>query len=146
MNPAKEKRILDQLYAERRKALSIIGKVGLERGHRLEQRIVEAFQNIQGKSEKPDWFQGIRLSNPNQDRKGIDVIVESDVGDLYLQIKSCSNGKIKFFKQRGHFRHKKPIAVVVAQYHESDEELRQRVVLAATELRETFLQKRQHLF
>lgn len=78
-----------------RKIRSLIGKIGNQRGLRNEQRFFKAIANF---PEKPRWWLDVREKTPEEDQKGIDAVVTTDVGKLFLQIKSSLRGKKKFEK------------------------------------------------
>lgn len=118
------------------KVVSLLGRLGQERGLRNEQRVVNAFSDL---CSKPPWFAKIEKSEKELDRKGIDVVVYTDdVGKLFLQVKSSRQGKEKFISK--YFR--KPIGIVVINHLDSDDTIRRKVLHELNKLRLLFLEKR----
>ncbi len=110
------------------------GKVANEKGHKNESRILMSLQNenlpswMTGISKTPDYF-------PN-----FDFVIQTDVGPLYLQVKSSRNGKLKFADKLG--EKSKNIACVVIKSHDSEELIKNKVLSSVGELRKRFLQER----
>ena len=44
----------------------------------------------------PDWIKGFERGTTVEDRRGIDIIVHTDIGKLYLQIKGTRKAVIEF--------------------------------------------------
>lgn len=72
---------------------SVLGSLGNERGSKNESLVAEV---LSGLKERWPWVKGWSKATAEQDRKGIDFVVNTDVGDLYLQVKSSESGKRKF--------------------------------------------------
>lgn len=68
-----------------------------EKGRLAEQRCLESVNELRVKS---PWIYGARLANLKEDARGIDVVVETDLGKLYLQVKSSHYGAHKFRRKR----------------------------------------------
>ncbi len=66
----------------------------LARGRANEQRALAILQ----RTAFPAWMKGARAGTPEEDARGIDLVVDSTVGPLYLQIKSSVRGRDKFFE------------------------------------------------
>jgi hypothetical protein len=62
------------------------------RGVLAEKRVFD----VCGAPGRPAWVLGARRASPEEDASGIDVVVESDVGPLWLQVKSSYFGKARF--------------------------------------------------
>lgn len=45
------------------------------------------------------WIRSVRLSTLEEDRRGIDIVVETDLGDIYVQVKSSEGGANKYRRQ-----------------------------------------------
>jgi len=86
----------------------------LERGMRTETRFFEAMNECSVK-DLPPWILGARRPTSSQDKyEGIDAIIEtSDVGPLFVQIKSSKAGEEHFMNGRHHQRNKSIIVVVI---------------------------------
>jgi hypothetical protein len=95
------------------------GKVAQERGLDSERRVLEACRL----RARPHWMTRARLATRIEDQSGIDVVVESDVGRLLLQVKSSEHGKERF-RQRPLLG----IAIVVVRPTDTPEVLLRKVV------------------
>ncbi len=81
------------------------------KGKRNEFRAVAAFRGQF--RDVPSWFRGIRNATNEQDSKGIDVVVRTDMGEILVQIKSSVLGADRFRLEQGNGRYGKDIAVIV---------------------------------
>jgi hypothetical protein len=116
----------------------ILGQIGCERGSQNEARVFAVFSG--DNPALPGWFRSIEKASREQDQRGIDAIVHTtDVGMIYLQIKSSLAGRRKFESQS---KRRWPVAVVIVNHYESDEAIRQKVISAAGDLRNVFLSQR----
>ncbi|MFA6429840.1 MAG: putative dsRNA-binding protein [Patescibacteria group bacterium] len=80
--------------AEREKREKL-GKRRAKFGRENEQRLLDILR--QPTLPLPAWITGVRAATPEEDRKGIDVVVDTcDVGHIYLQVKSSVRGKFQF--------------------------------------------------
>ena len=115
----------------RKRVLGLIETVAKERTNRLgrntEARFLEAVSATESKVKMPDWITGFELTKPwsSEDRDKIDVIVTTDIGKLFLQIKSSERGASGHFKKftRRDAR-KKIIGVLVIRTGDTIEEIR----------------------
>jgi hypothetical protein len=98
-----------------------------ERGRRSEERALEACRS----DARPSWIKTARLAARREDHAGIDVVLETDVGRLFLQVKSSEWGREKFEKRR----RKADIAVIVVRSEDDDAKLLAKVSEALGELR-----------
>lgn len=103
--------------------MKALGLANNERGAWNERRVLHVLS-----SDVPAWVRSARAATKAEDRKGIDVVVDTDVGMLYLQVKSSRKGAERF-DPRG-----KMIGVVVAG-DASEKQLRRRVLGILGELR-----------
>ena len=78
-----------------------------------------------------------RRASRNEDRSGIDVVIESDVGDLVVQVKSSHAGKA-CFRERPLIS----IAIVIARPGDTAEVLLAKVVEGLTPIRAQHLARR----
>jgi hypothetical protein len=96
-------------------------------GRKTEARFLEAVHSAESNVPMPEWVDSIELTKPNsaEDRDKIDAIVVTDIGKLFLQIKSSEKGAIKHFKKiaRKDVR-KKYIGVLVIRADDSVDEIR----------------------
>ncbi len=74
----------------------VLGKLGHERGRANERLVLEACLLPQ----RPAWMKSARAGTRAEDHEGIDVVVESDVGKLFVQVKSSRTGKAAFAERR----------------------------------------------
>lgn len=89
------------------KVMSEIGRIATEKGKRAESRALEAAQRI-----TESWMKSVRLATRKEDEAGIDIVVESDVGKLFLQVKS-SKGSARSFSKRPRRQHNEVIVVPI---------------------------------
>ena len=82
----------DQTFWHERKNAS--GTAGHERGQRNERRLLTLL--TAPPFPLPDWITGARLATPEEDSHGIDVVVTTDAGTFYFQVKSSFQEKAKF--------------------------------------------------
>lgn len=106
-------------------------KLNRERGDRVEVHVLESFRNA---TESPDWFSGIHLGTSEQQQQGIDCVVETtDMGPLFVQVKSSERGAEDFRTSKGH--RADSIAVVVIKSSMSHAKVRGKVIGALEALR-----------
>lgn len=113
-----------------------LGHLGNERGRKAEVRLCKFVEQI---AVLPDaalgrpWVYSARLATREEDRRGIDVVVSTDVGPLYLQSKSSSKDAQRFRAKR------RPILVEVVVAAAQDDTLMRRVRFALDRLRASVL-------
>jgi hypothetical protein len=112
----------------------ILGGIGLERGRGNEKRVLEACQL----PTRPKWMLEVRRGTRAEDHAGIDLVIESDVGKLFVQVKSSRRGKADFEEKRRSAR----VAVVIVRAGDSQEQILSKVVSAVAPLRKEFLGER----
>lgn len=110
--------------------MKALGHAGNDRGAWNERRVLNALS-----SEPPAWVLETRAGTTDEDRRGIDVVVSTDVGPLYLQVKSSRKGAERF-DPRGRM-----IGIIVAG-DAPDEKLRRRALGVLGELRAAVLKRR----
>src|SRR5258708_7558450 len=111
------------------------GKRDHNRGLESELRVVEACRL----PTRPPWMTKVRRATRIEDNSGIDVVVESDVGTLLVQVKSSNLGK-KHFRPRAFLG----IALVVVRPADTPEALLKKVVGELEPVRELRLQARRN--
>lgn len=111
-----------------------LGHVANLRGKTNETRVLHVISDS-----TPAWVEKVRSANPEEDAKGVDVVVYTDVGKLFLQVKSSKAG-IKAYSEK---KRRSMIGVVLCHHRISDERLRKSVYRELAKLRETVLKKRQ---
>jgi hypothetical protein len=92
----------------------------------------------------PDWFRFIGRGTEVQDlHEGIDFVIMSDVGKLFLQVKSSPHFVRKFKLRQLGRRYRTAIAVVMIDEDDlSTSEIRARVLSQVGKMRKVFLAKR----
>lgn len=121
----------------RREVNSAINKAGHQRGTNAEDRVERLIQQI-GQSGWPKWIQSGRRATSLEDQGGIDFIFLTDIGDLYLQIKSSKVGvKSHLGKKK-----KKLIGCVIVKGTDSSTTIQSRIISKLAELRKQLLQNR----
>jgi hypothetical protein len=112
----------------------MLGKIARKRGRTSEDRVLEALEL----PSRPAWMSGVRRATPAEDRAGIDVVVESDVGKLFVQVKSSRGGKAAFAQRRRSAR----VGVVVVVVTDSPERVLAKVVGELGKIRAEYLKER----
>jgi hypothetical protein len=112
----------------------ILGKLASERGRSSEKRLLTACL-LPG---RPEWMRAARRATKQEDHDGIDVVVESDVGKLFIQVKSSRRGKVAFEQRARRAR----IAVVVVARDDGPEKLLRKVVGQLAAIRAEYLRER----
>ncbi|MBI4092778.1 MAG: hypothetical protein HY420_02535 [Candidatus Kerfeldbacteria bacterium] len=68
-----------------------------EVGRRREVRLVELLRDyLNHAKHHPPWMHNVELASEEQDIQGIDVVVKTDVGDLFIQVKSSERFRYMF--------------------------------------------------
>ncbi len=117
--------------AHPRNLAQILGKDAKKRGRRSEHWVLEAL----ALPARPSWIRSARKATPAEDHAGIDAVVESDVGKLFVQVKSSRGGKAAFLERRRSAR----IAVVVVRVTDSPEAVLAKVVGELAKIRAEYL-------
>lgn len=122
----------------------ILGKLayeaGLRRGSETECSIMNAFE--EAKVATPKWFRGIEWAPKELDGKGIDFVVGSDIGQLYLQVKSSNRLADKFRTRQDRRRYNRHIAVVSTEGCAAPEDICMKVFNAVARKRSKLLVER----
>ncbi len=100
------------------------------KGRRNELRAVAAFE--ERTDDVPDWFVSIENASPKLDRAGIDVVLKTDAGDVFVQIKSHPRKASVFKTDQAKGRYRRDIGVAVIQESFTPQEVR-RVIIDAAE-------------
>ena len=99
----------------------IFGEIGLELGHKAEVLVHESLEKRKTTSEGlPDWLNSWHWNAHNSimDRRGVDYTFATDVGKIYLQVKS-SEARARIFRRT----HGGEIVVVVIDTRHSLEKI-----------------------
>ena len=135
------RRSLMRLSKEAEKVAANIetGRKSQETGKARENLVVSALQE-DGYKYVPEWLKFARLATHNEDSKGIDIVVDSDVGKIYLQVKGSSAHQIQF--EASHKRKVEIMPVIIVDLREIVSEVRSNALNLITPLRQRFLEKR----
>jgi len=68
------------------------GQIGNERGQKAEQVMNAIITNAIKQNACPNWIKKYSAASPEEDGKGIDAWVTTDIGKIPLQIKSSTRG------------------------------------------------------
>lgn len=112
----------------------LFGHVSNEKGAKNEQRVLDAFA-----TNRPNWIDSVEPASKKQDNRGIDIVFNSDVGKLYLQVKSSIAGKKHFKRTQEENTARNNIAVVILR---PETDVRAVVIEAISKLRENYLARR----
>jgi hypothetical protein len=112
----------------------ILGRLNLERGRDNEARVLAACTL----DARPAWMVRARKATAAEDRDGIDIVIESDVGKLFLQVKSSRLGKSHFEQKR----RRATVSVIIASAADTPEAILGRVVAALRPVRAAHLSER----
>ena len=116
------------------RVLSIMRKIEKNRGFQTEEKFIRAIKN--GNGDNPSWYKGISWATKKEDQKGIDFIIHTAFGDVFVQIKSSETGAKKFLKKRQN-QHRNIILLVIKGYY-SEETIRYISFLAIEEKIDSF--------
>jgi len=110
------------------------GILGRRRGRMNESRVLHACLV----AERPDWMRSIRRATHDEDHAGIDLVVESDIGKLFVQVKSSRTGKLEYLARRRPAK----VAIVVAMDRDSQDALFRKVFGELAKLRAALVKER----
>ena len=114
--------------------IGAISRIQFERGWTRE-RMVE--ESVTDWTDKPAWLVSVVRGTARQDGDGIDFVAHtSDMGPLYVQVKSSKFGKASFQKKRG--GRAKSIAIIVIKDGDDATRIRDKLVSALSNLRVRF--------
>lgn len=116
--------------------------VSLRHGRNTEDRFFTAMSTAVSAG-MPKWFVCVRRASLKEDtREGKDAVVETtDVGKLFLQIKSSEAGAANFRNGR-HCRHHQFIGIIVIQKLDTPEDIRAKTRTILAQLRQDILKNR----
>jgi hypothetical protein len=98
----------------------IRGKLANQKGKLAEERVFLAIEKL---STEFSWIQSTRLATRKEDARGIDVVVETPIGPLYVQVKSSPRG-VRHYKSK---RRKARVIVVIVKPEMDERKLRDKV-------------------
>lgn len=115
------------------------GYLGRLKGKHNELRLVDLVNMLP----RPEWIQGACTTSEAKDKRGLDVAVITDVGPLYLQVKSSAR-EASAFRSKYKFRVNQgapPVAVVVLSNGKSEETIRRQTFYLLSVMREGKINK-----
>lgn len=110
-----------------------LGHAANQRGATNENRVLSVLEEDQ-----PPWLISVRSATNEEDSKGVDIVVDTDVGKLFLQVKSSKTGVAKHKSKR----RQSMIGVVRCSHRVSDARLRARAHGVLRSLRKQVLKIR----
>ena len=114
--------------------LSTLGKVNFEKGLSREKKFLRA---LRPPYRPPSWIYEVRPATRKEDTRGIDVVVLTDVGNIYIQVKSSERAKRKFLEKR----RSTMIEVIVVSSSDNHYDLQWKFLRAVSEIREELLSR-----
>ena len=112
-----------------------LGKIGNERGLENEFKVLNG---VRGASSKPAWYRDVRHATREEDDRGIDVVVYTDIGELYLQVKSSKFRAVQFKRKS----RKQMIGMIVVKVKDTLDQLGAKAFAEVGRLRSQILEKR----
>lgn len=116
----------------------IWGQISNERGARSEQSVAKAMARFLESGEIPGWITGYVVASKDDDRRGIDGWIVTDVGKIPIQIKSSERGKNKHIN----YAKRLVIPVVVVERGLNDMQIVNRCIEAVNDTRKKYLEER----
>lgn len=74
----------------------LFGVTANEYGYNNEKRVVAAFTTDCPPQMCPWWIRETRLSTPEENKRGIDIVFKTDLGDVFLQLRGSRTGRTHF--------------------------------------------------
>lgn len=69
-------------------------------GRNNERRVLDALTEEILRAGSIPWIANVRLAMPEEDARGIDVIFDTDVGKIYVQVKSSKKARSEFIERQ----------------------------------------------
>lgn len=126
-------------------ASKIFGRLGYEaalrKGNESEQRVLDAFEHA--RVQTPEWFRRIDRASRELDlHEGVDYVIESDVGNLFLQVKSSDFMADRFRYKQWRGKYNRYIGVVSLEGLVTYEDICKRVFKILKKVRKKILRMR----
>ena len=118
------------------RVFKILENIQKSRGFQNEERFMRAIEN--GNGNNPDWYNGISKATMEQDQKGIDFIIHTAFGNIFIQIKSSEIGAKKFLNK---LRNKNFRIIVLVIKNDYDEENIRSISFSAIQVEIDFYKK-----
>ncbi len=107
------------------RTLRLLEITAREMGHNNERRVVDAYTREVSPGDIPTWIQSVRISSQEEDRRGIDVVFVTDVGEIFVQVKGSSVGIRKFEMRQQHGEVSWKIITIIVFPSHTPHEIRQ---------------------
>lgn len=101
-----------------RRVLKILENIQRSRGFQTEEKFMRAIEN--GNGNNPDWYNGVSKATNEQDQKGIDFIIHTIFGNIFVQIKSSEAGAKKFLNKLRNQNFRIVVLVIKNDYNEEN--------------------------
>ena len=101
-----------------RRIFKVLKNIQRSRGFQTEKKFMRAIEN--GNGNNPDWYNGVSKATIEQDQRGIDFIVHTSFGDIFIQIKSSQTGANKFLKKTKKQKVRIIVLVIKNDYNEEN--------------------------
>lgn len=122
--------------------LKTFREIGKKRGNDNEGRFFKLFEYGKVPPDFPSWFHGIRPGTQEEDYRGIDAVAFTDVGKIFLQIKSSKSGARKFQKQQEKYRLRVWISIVIVRNIDGDSDILKKTRSVLSKARFNILERR----
>jgi len=106
-----------------RRILRIINEIGKEVSHNNEVRVLQAYTSDYPFPDRMPWIKDVRLANGHEDQRGIDLVFSTDVGDIFLQLKSSEVFAEKFRREQKQRKLRTHIVVAVTDVKHGPREI-----------------------
>ena len=100
------------------RVFKILENIQKSRGFQNEERFMRAIKN--GNGNNPDWYNGISKATKEQDQKGVDFIIHTAFGNIFIQIKSSEIGAKKFLNKPRNQNFRIIVLVIKNDYDEEN--------------------------
>jgi len=95
---------------ERLRISRIFSETAEELGHNNEKRVVDAYKETG--ADIPEWIRDVRIGTPEEDKIGIDLIFDTDIGGIFVQVKGSNIGVHNFKLQHAPTKVKTKIHII----------------------------------
>lgn len=122
----------------------LLYKIGCNRGFSAEGRFLRVFRQGSISSGMPRWVVYVYKAPDFEDRQGIDfVVTTSDIGKIFIQVKSSRRGAQEFKEHRLYRRGKlKFVALIIIRETDTPEMIRSKTLRAISGARRDILEWR----
>ncbi len=107
-----------------RRITAIIDHLSTERGLQAEEKVKRIFCK-ERKATWPVWLYGVRKGYEEEDHHGIDFVARTDIGDIFIQIKSSESGALNF---KNHPKYNPLTALVVIKARDDEKVVSTKVI------------------